>query len=296
LSAPASTFNPRRVRPEPRVLGSSSSLSSALARVNHARAARRRSRRALQRNLPQYPAASTFNPKRWRPELRVLGSASSRSSALARVNLARAARRRSRRALQRNLPQYPAASTFNPKRWRPELRVLGSASSRSSALARVNLARAARRRSLRALHRNLPPYPAASTFNPKRWRPELRVLGSASSRSSALARVNLARAARRRSRRALQRNLPQYPAASTFNPKRWRPELRVLGSASSRSSALARVNLARAARRRSRRALQRNLPQYHPMGCSFRLMCTCFTCRYSSAPHGPSSLPMPLIL
>ena len=31
-------------------------------------------------------------------------------------------------------------------------------------------------------------------------------------------------------------------------------------------------------------------------GLSLRLMCTCFTCRYSSTPHLPSSRPMPLCL
>ena len=33
--------------------------------------------------------------------------------------------------------------------------------------------------------------------------------------------------------------------------------------------------------------------QYQPIGDSFRLMWTCLTCRYSSAPQGPSSRPMP---
>jgi hypothetical protein len=36
--------------------------------------------------------------------------------------------------------------------------------------------------------------------------------------------------------------------------------------------------------------------QYQPMGDSFRLMWTCLTCKYSSAPQGPSSRPMPDIL
>ncbi len=36
--------------------------------------------------------------------------------------------------------------------------------------------------------------------------------------------------------------------------------------------------------------------QYQPIGCSLRLMWTCLTWRYSSAPQGPSSRPMPLIL
>ena len=33
--------------------------------------------------------------------------------------------------------------------------------------------------------------------------------------------------------------------------------------------------------------------QYHPIGCSFRLMWTCLVSRYSSMPHGPSSRPKP---
>jgi hypothetical protein len=33
--------------------------------------------------------------------------------------------------------------------------------------------------------------------------------------------------------------------------------------------------------------------QYHPIGCSFRLMCTCLVSRYSSMPQGPSSRPNP---
>src|ERR1700685_1036320 len=33
--------------------------------------------------------------------------------------------------------------------------------------------------------------------------------------------------------------------------------------------------------------------QYHPMGCSFKLMWTCLVSRYSSMPQGPSSLPKP---
>ena len=36
--------------------------------------------------------------------------------------------------------------------------------------------------------------------------------------------------------------------------------------------------------------------QYQPMGSSERLIYTCFTLRYSSTPHLPSSRPMPLCL
>ena len=46
--------------------------------------------------------------------------------------------------------------------------------------------------------------------------------------------------------------------------------------------------------RKSRRRMRRT--QYQPIGDSFRLMWTCFTWRYSSAPQGPSSRPIPLIL